>query len=116
MSNWVHVDEQGRPYIEIADHRYTLTDIAALLVEVDWLRTTGRETAREADQYKLAWSQSLRRAEKAEAEVERLRAALAEIDQMPVGAHYDELTKQAEPCDRCGEMRDIARRALEGGA
>jgi len=47
-----------------------------------------------------------------EERVTLLREALDAITRMPVGA-FDNDFGDTEPCDRCGEVHDIARAALE---
>ena len=52
-----------------------------------------------------------KRAERAEAERDRYRKALDEIDHTSVGACDDDFG-DVEPCEQCGDMREIAERAL----
>ena len=46
------------------------------------------------------------------AELQAARAALEEIDRHVVGAHALSWDAMSEPCDECGEMREIASQAL----
>ena len=48
------------------------------------------------------------------AELEAACDALRQIDRHVVGACESPFTNFPEPCEECGEMREIAHRALEG--
>ncbi len=62
--------------------------------------------------YDVVLGEMAKRAERAEAELALARAALDQIDKMPVGAYEVDWSNMPEPCEECGEMHEIANQAL----